>query len=157
MRASMIETGLLTLKVNGDERMVIARPADTLLEVVREQLQLTGAKFACGTGDCGACTLLMDGQPVKACLVLAVEAVGHEITTIEGLPLVPMQQAFVGKFATSCGYCIPGFILNAHSLAVNRPDADDATIAEWLDSNLCRCMSYSEIRDAVKSVLAGDY
>lgn len=118
---------------------------------------LTGAKFACGTGDCGACTLLMDGQPVKACLVLAVEAVGHEITTIEGLPLVPMQQAFVGKFATSCGYCIPGFILNAHSLAVNRPDADDATIAEWLDSNLCRCMSYSEIRDAVKSVLAGDY
>lgn len=152
----MTATGLLTLKVNGDDRAVIARPSDTLLDVVREQLQLTGAKPACETGDCGACTLLIDGQPVKACLMLAVEAVGHEITTIEGLPLVPMQKSFVDKFATSCGYCIPGFILNAHALAVHHPDADDAMIAEWLDSNLCRCMSYSEVRDAVKSVLAGE-
>jgi carbon-monoxide dehydrogenase small subunit len=153
----MTGVGTLILKVNGSFKTVIARPSDTLVDVVRGQLQLTGAKPACETGDCGACTLLVDGLPVKACLVLAVEAVGHEITTIEGLPLVPMQKAFVDKFATSCGYCIPGFILNAHALAVHHPDADDAVIAEWLDSNLCRCMSYSEIRDAVRSVLAGEY
>lgn len=149
----MREKGLLRLRVNGADREVAARPADTLLWVLREQLGLTAAKPACENGDCDTCTVLLDGWPVKACLILAVEAVGHEVTTLEGLVSVPVQSAFVEHFAVACGYCTPGLVVNCHALVNHHPDADDAVIAEWLESNLCRCMGYEEVREAVKETL----
>ncbi|MBC2581630.1 (2Fe-2S)-binding protein [Clostridium sp. DJ247] len=143
----------LELDVNGEKRIVIIRPADTLLRVLREHLGLTGGKPSCENGDCGACTVLVDGLPMKSCIMLAVEAVGHKILTIEGLKDTPIQRAFIEKWAFQCGYCTSGFIMNCHGLIINHPDADDEIIEEWLQSNICRCTSYVEIREAVKSVL----
>jgi carbon-monoxide dehydrogenase small subunit len=140
--------------VNGKETAVIARPADTLLRVLREKLGLTGAKPGCENGDCGACTVIVDGQPLKSCLILAVEAEGCNITTIEGLKNTPIQEAFIRENAFQCGYCTPGFIMNCHALLQSHPGADDGTIREWLQSNICRCTGYEEIRNAVKSVIA---
>ncbi|MEN6462910.1 MAG: (2Fe-2S)-binding protein [Syntrophomonas sp.] len=149
----IIAEGLVELKINGELRRVLVRPADTLLFALRERLGLTGAKPGCENGDCGACTVLVDGWPVKACLMLAAEAVGHEVTTIEGLNNVPIQKAFVEKFAFQCGYCTPGFIMNCQGLINIHPDANDEIIHEWLQSNICRCTSYQEITEAIKSVL----
>jgi aerobic carbon-monoxide dehydrogenase small subunit len=143
-----------TLKVNGEERSVTFRPVDTLLYVLRTQLGLTGAKPGCLNGDCGACTVMVDDRPIKSCMMLAIEGIGKNITTIEGLKNAPIQQAFVEHFAFQCGYCTPGFIMNCHALIQRHPDADDETIKEWLESNICRCTGYKEIEDAVKSVLA---
>jgi aerobic carbon-monoxide dehydrogenase small subunit len=143
----------MQLLVNGEMRSVVARQADTLLFVLRNELGLTGTKPGCLNGDCGACTVLVDGIPIKSCMMLAIETVGKEITTIEGLHNTPIQRAFVEHFAFQCGYCTPGFIINAHALAETKPDADDATIQEWLESNICRCTSYQEIEAAVKEVL----
>lgn len=151
--AQMSGKGILDLKVNGELRSAVVRPADTLLEVLRRQLGLTGAKIGCESGDCGACTVLVDGKPVKSCLMLAVEAVGHEVTTIEGLRDTPIQKAFAKEFALQCGYCTPGFILNAQSLLTFQPNATDEQIADWLKPNLCRCTGYAEIKKAVKSLL----
>lgn len=147
------EAASIVLDVNGESRSLIVRPADTLLRVLREQLGLTGAKPGCENGDCGACTVLIDGVPFKSCIILAVEAVGHEVLTIEGLKGTPIQAAFIEKRGFQCGYCTPGFIMNCHGLVTNHPDADDDTIEKWLQSNICRCTGYEEIRDAVKSVL----
>lgn len=152
----MLNHGLLELNVNGEKRSVLARPADTLLDVLRNQLGLTGAKPGCKNGDCGACTVLLDGWPVKSCLMLAVEAVGHEITTVEGLDNTPLQQAFIDTFAFQCGYCTSGFLVNCHALAQIHPDADKAVITEWLQSNLCRCTGYEEIGQAIYSILAAN-
>ncbi|MBA2876649.1 (2Fe-2S)-binding protein [Thermaerobacillus caldiproteolyticus] len=143
----------MLLTVNGEAHSVIARPADTLLFVLRNKLRLTGAKPGCLNGDCGACTVLIDGGPIKSCMMLAIETVGKTITTIEGLKHSPIQQAFVEHFAFQCGYCTPGFIMNAHALTEKYPDASDDVIQEWLESNICRCTSYREIEQAVKSVL----
>lgn len=150
---SMREEGLINLQVNGEARRALARPADTLLFVLRERLGLTGAKPGCENGDCGACTVLVDGWPVKSCLMLAVEACGHEITTLEGLHNTPIQQAFVEKFAFQCGYCTPGFIMNCQGLINIHPDASDEIINDWLQSNICRCTSYQEITEAVKTAM----
>lgn len=150
-----LRKGIIELDVNGEKRSVTVRPADTLLFALREGLGLTGAKEACGNGDCDACTVLVDGWPVKSCLMLAAEAVGHKITTIEGLKDVPIQKAFLDKFAFQCGYCTPAFILNCHALVTIHPDAGDDVIKEWLQSNLCRCTGYKEIKEAVKSVIDG--
>lgn len=144
---------VIDIDVNGSKRSVVVRPADTLLYVLREQLGLTGAKNACENGDCDGCTVLVDGWPIKACLMLAVEAIGHSITTIEGLKNEPIQSAFVEKFAVQCGYCTPGMIMNCHALVNICPNATDEVIEEWLESNICRCTGYLEIREAVKSVL----
>jgi carbon-monoxide dehydrogenase small subunit len=144
---------IIELNVNGSMKSVPVRAADTLLYVLREQLGLTGAKNGCENGDCGTCTVLVDGWPVKACLMLAAEAVGHNITTIEGLINTPIQNAFVEKFAIQCGYCTPGMIMNCHALINICPDAGDEVIDEWLESNICRCTGYHEIRESVKSVL----
>ncbi|MGI5920984.1 MAG: (2Fe-2S)-binding protein [Syntrophomonadaceae bacterium] len=149
----MVEEGLIELKVNGEKRKALIRPADTLLFVLRERLGLTGAKPGCENGDCGACTVLVDGWPIKSCLMLAVEAVGHEVTTVEGLNNAPIQKAFIEKFAFQCGYCTPGFIMNCQGLIDIHPDASDEIINEWLQSNICRCTSYQEITEAIKSVL----
>lgn len=143
----------LNLDINGEQRMATIRMADTLLDVLREKLDLTGAKRGCENGDCGACTVIADGLPVKTCMMLAVDAVGKKLTTIEGLHDDPMQRAFVEKWAFQCGYCTSGFILNAHALVTEHPDATEEVIEEWLSSNICRCTSYQEIKEAVLSVL----
>ena len=143
----------ITLHINGENRVLHVRASDTLLYALRGKLGLTGSKPGCLNGDCGACTVNVDGWPMKSCLMLAVEAIGKEVLTIEGLQDTPIQKAFVKEFAFQCGYCTPGFIMNCHSLLKQHPDADDKTIKEWLESNICRCTSYIEIEKAVKSVL----
>ena len=149
----MLGKSIIELQVNGELRTVVIRPADTLLYALREQMGLTGAKPGCENGDCGACTVLVDGWPVKSCLMLAVEAVGHEITTVEGLQDAPIQKAFVEEFAFQCGYCTPGFLMNCHALATIHPEAEDVVVREWLQANLCRCTGYEEINKAIKGVL----
>lgn len=143
----------IQLNVNDDVRTVTVRSGDTLLYTIRQKLGLTGAKPGCLNGDCGACTVIVDGWPMKSCLMMAVEGAGKQITTIEGLINTPIQQAFVEQFAFQCGYCTPGFIMNCHSLINKKPDADDSTIKEWLESNICRCTSYIEIEKAIKFAL----
>jgi len=143
------------LCVNGEIRSVVLQPSDILLDVLRDRLGLTGAKPGCKNGDCGACTVLLDDRPVKSCLVLAVEAVGHNITTVEGLTNSPLQKAFVDNAAFQCGYCTSGFLLVTHSLLLHHPDADESLMEEWLQSNICRCTSYQEIRQALKAVKGG--
>jgi aerobic carbon-monoxide dehydrogenase small subunit len=149
-----LKSNTITLQVNGESRVTTVRYADTLLYTLRGKLGLTGAKPGCLNGDCGACTVTIDGWPMKSCLMLAVEAVGKKVTTIEGLQGTPIQQAFIDNFAFQCGYCTPGFIMNCHALIENHPNANDSTIKEWLESNICRCTSYLEIEKAVKSVLS---
>ncbi|RED60345.1 (2Fe-2S)-binding protein [Cohnella lupini] len=143
----------IELLVNDKSHHAAIRAADTLLRVLREHLGLTGAKAGCENGDCGACTVHVDGVPIKSCMMLAIEARGSRIATIEGLRNTPIQQAFVDHFAFQCGFCTPGFIMVCHALAEHRPKAGDDVIQEWLQSNICRCTSYEEIGAAIKSVL----
>ncbi|MDR7000653.1 2Fe-2S iron-sulfur cluster-binding protein [Neobacillus niacini] len=148
-----MKSHILNLNVNGENHTVTVRSADTLLFAIRNKLGLTGAKPGCLNGDCGACTVNVEGWPMKSCLMLAVEADGKKLTTIEGLQDAPIQKAFVENFAFQCGYCTPGFIMNCHSLIEQHPDANEQKIKEWLRSNICRCTGYAEIEKAVKSVL----
>ena len=145
----------LTLRVNGEERRVVARPADTLLHVLRDGLGLTGAKAGCENGDCGACTVLLDGKPVKSCMVLAVEAEGVEITTIEGLNNTDIQRAFLAENGFQCGFCTSGFIVNAYALLQAHPDPDTETTRTWLEGNLCRCTGYEGIERAIEAASRG--
>lgn len=147
------EKSLVILKVNGLDREALIRPGDILLDTLRDGLGLTGAKPGCLNGDCGACTVLVDGVPVKSCLMLTAEAVGHEILTVEGLVNTPEQQAFIDLFAFQCGYCTSGFLMVCHALANQKQPPDDLVIDEWLESNICRCTSYEEIGKAVRAVL----
>lgn len=139
--------------VNGQPREIEVAVHHTLLEVLRDQLGLTGTKECCAEGECGACTVIVDGQAVNSCLVLAVEADGTEVTTIEGLAdgdrLSPIQQAFVAKGAVQCGFCIPGMVMSAHYLLLQIPQPDAAEIREGLSGNLCRCGGYNQICSAV--------
>ncbi|MFB6465584.1 (2Fe-2S)-binding protein [Cytobacillus sp. Hz8] len=139
--------------INGEKIHLTFRPSDILLDILRNKVGLTGAKPGCLNGDCGACTIEADGIPLKSCLILAIEAINKKIITIEGLGGTPIQHAFVEKFAFQCGYCTPGFIVNCQTLIQNHPNASDEMIKEWLESNICRCTSYQEIEEAVKSVL----
>jgi aerobic-type carbon monoxide dehydrogenase small subunit (CoxS/CutS family) len=150
----LLSEAKIELDINNEKRKVFIRPADTLLYALRNVLGLTGSKPSCENGDCGACTVLVDGWPIKSCLMLAVEAVGHKIITVEGLKRTPIQKAFVDEFSFQCGYCTSGFIMNCHALVNLKPEADEETIREWLQSNLCRCTGYEEITEAVKTVLA---
>lgn len=143
---------IINLNVNGENVEVIVRPSDVLLDTLRMQLGVTGAKPGCQNGDCGTCTVIMDGYPVKSCLVLTVETINHEIITIEGLKDTPIQKAFINCGAFQCGYCTSGFLMVCHSLYLTNPNADELTVEEWLQSNLCRCTSYDEIRSAVEIV-----
>lgn len=151
----LLKKGEINLNINGEERTVFVRASDTLLDVLRNKLGLTGAKPGCENGDCGSCTVLVDGWPVKSCLMLAVEAVGHSITTIEGLKNTPIQKAFIENMAFQCGYCTSGFIMNCQGLINIHPDADSEVIKEWLQSNICRCTGYEEIEKAIRSALKG--
>lgn len=135
--------------INGEKRKAVIRPSDTLLRVLRENLGLTGAKPGCENGDCGACTVLLDGNPVKSCLILAIEVVDNEITTIEGLKDTEIQQAFLEDGGFQCGYCTSGFLINAYALLERYPDADHIIKEDWLKSNLCRCTGYEGIKNSV--------
>ncbi len=145
---------LLDLDVNGDSHSVAAPPSWTLLEVLRYVLGLTGTKQGCDKGDCGACTVLVDGEPTLACLTLALAVVGRAVRTIEGLStprgLDVVQEAFDVSGALQCGFCQSGMMLSARALLDRAPDAGDAEIAAALSGNLCRCTGYTKIVDAVK-------
>ena len=145
---------VVTLNVNGEPRDVAIRPSDLLLDVLREQLGLTGAKPGCRNGDCGACTVMVDGWPAKSCLMLAAEAEGYAILTVEGLGSgARVQTAFVESNAFQCGYCTSGFLMVCHALKTQHPVMpEELVIEEWLQSNLCRCTSYQEIRRAVRMI-----
>lgn len=145
---------IITLNINGETRQVSAKPSDTLLYTLRNELGLTGAKPGCENGDCGACTVLVDSWPVKSCLMLTVEAIEKEITTIEGLKNAPIQKAFVEKWGFQCGYCTSGFLMVCHGLARLHPEANEHVIEQWLQSNICRCTSYQEIKEAIETVLS---
>lgn len=139
----------LRLDINGEVRRAAARPGDTLLRFLREKLGLTGTKCGCENGDCGACTVLLDGKPCKSCMVLAVECDGVAITTIEGLRNHPVQQAFAAENGFQCGFCTPGMILNAVALLAAHPEPNEEADREWMQSNLCRCTGYEGIRKAL--------
>lgn len=144
---------IITLNVNGENKEIVAKPSDILLNTLRNQLGLTGAKPGCENGDCGSCTILLDGWPIKSCLMLTVEAIGKKIVTVEGLKNAPIQRAFVENWGFQCGYCTSGFLMVCHALANIHPDANDHIIQQWLQSNLCRCTGYEEIETAIKTVL----
>jgi len=146
----------LQLLVNGRTHEVLAHPGERLLDVLRDRLGLTGVKEGCGTGQCGACTVLLDGRAVASCLMLVADAVGHEITTIEGLAppgrLHPLQQAFLKHGAVQCGFCTPGMILSAKALLDQNPKPTEQEIRHALAGNLCRCTGYRKIIEAVQAV-----
>ncbi len=153
---TITKKAIIKLNVNGEDKEVAVKPSDVLLYTLRSELGLTGAKPGCENGDCGACTVLVDGWPIKSCLMLTVEALGKKIVTVEGLENAPIQKAFVDNFSFQCGYCTSGFLMVCHALANIHPDANDYVIEEWLQSNICRCTGYEEIKDAIKSVIAGN-
>ena len=146
----------ISLRVNGSERSVEVEARTTLLDMVREQLGLTGAKLGCDIQVCGACTLLLNGKPVSACSVLAVDADGGEVLTLEGLggngSLHPLQEAFMEFGALQCGYCTSGFILTAKALLDECPNPSEQQIRDYLAGNFCRCGCYQEIMQAINSV-----
>lgn len=150
------QTTEIQLRVNGEVRTVAVPPSELLLDTLRNRLGLTGAKPGCRNGDCGACTVLVDNQPVKSCLMLTVEAEGREILTVEGLQAAPEQKAFIEQFAFQCGYCTSGFLMVLHALRLHHPDPPDHVIDDWLDSNVCRCTSYAEIGRAAWAILRGE-
>ena len=151
----------VTLRVNGDEHIIQVVPGRTLLELLRYDLGLTGAKCGCEDANCGACTVLFNGQAVKSCSVLALQADGGDVLTIEGLEtpggLHPLQQAFIDHFAMQCGFCTPGMILTAKAILDENPGAGEDEIREGLHGNICRCTGYQKIVDAVVAVQRGDY
>lgn len=144
---------IITLEVNGQTKELIAQPTDTLLTVLRESLGLMGAKRGCAQGGCGACTVLIDDEPVVACLVPAATADGSSIRTVEGLAdegnLDEIQQAFVDGFATQCGYCTPGMIMSAESLLARNPEPSREDVVEAISGNVCRCTGYAPIISAI--------
>jgi len=146
----------LTMTVNGNEIDVAVTPNTTLLEVLRDDLGFTGVKEGCSEGVCGACTVLMNGAPIRSCLTLALEAEGAFVTTIEGLAargqLHPVQQAFIDQGAVQCGFCTPGMILSSKALLDRSPHPTDEEIKTALAGNFCRCTGYKKILDAVRSV-----
>lgn len=147
---------IVKLAVNNELFEVAINLNRTLLEVLREELSLTGTKESCGQGACGSCTVLLDGLPVRSCLLLAVEAEGREITTIEGLSqgekLHPVQEAFIEHHAIQCGFCSPGMILTATALLEDNPKPTEDEIRHALSGNICRCTGYAKIIGAVKSL-----
>lgn len=154
-----MSTHTIELTINGYPRLAKVNGSTTLLQLLRDQLRLTGSKDGCGEGDCGACTVLMDGQAVKSCLVLAAQAAGREIITIEGLTDPyggphPLQQAFVETGAVQCGYCIPGMLMMAKALLDANPQPTREEIRRGLSGNLCRCTGYTKIIAAVELAAA---
>jgi len=146
----------LKLRVNGDDYTLEVEPHRTLLEVIRNDLGLTGAKLGCGGGECGACTVILNGKAVKSCIMLALDARDKEVWTIEGLArggeLHPLQQAFVEHGAIQCGFCTPGMIMSAKALLDKKPDPEEIEIREAIAGNFCRCTGYLSIIEAIKAI-----
>ena len=142
--------------INGEEINFLCEPRQSLLEVLRDVLGMTGTKEGCNDGNCGACTIILDGRIVDSCLVLGVEAQGSDIMTIEGMAspegLHPLQQSYLENAALQCGICTPGFLLASKALLDQEPDADEGRIRHWLAGNLCRCTGYDKIVRAVMQV-----
>jgi len=143
-------------QINGDSVEFLCEPRQSMLEVLRDNLDLTGAKEGCNNGNCGACTIMVEGRPVNSCCMLGVEAEGQEIQTIEGVAspegLHPLQQKFLEHAALQCGICTPGFIINAKALLENNPNQTEKEVRFWLAGNLCRCTGYDKIVRAVLDV-----
>jgi carbon-monoxide dehydrogenase small subunit len=157
----MTTTRVLHLTVNGTPRSVATQPHRPLLDVLREELDLTGTKECCAVGECGACTVLVDGRAVNACLVLAAEVDGATVTTVEGLAPGPdrlsrLQKAFLDRGAVQCGFCIPGMVVSARYLLATNPDPTADEVREGLSGNLCRCAGYNRIVDAVLAAARAD-
>lgn len=150
----MSASRVIRFKLNGEWVEIPVKPSELLITVLRERLLLTGTKYWCGIGECGACTVLVDGEPVLACLTLAVDVDGKEVVTIEGLAkdeeLTPLQRAFIEEGAIQCGYCTPGFIVTAESLLRENPNPTEEEIKEYVRGNLCRCTGYVNIIRAIK-------
>lgn len=148
----------VSFTVNGEARTVRVEPRKTLADAIREDCGLTGTHLGCEHGVCGACTIVLDGAPVRSCLMFAAQAEGAEIRTVEGLAegetLHPLQQAFIDHHALQCGFCTPGFLMLAAGVLEREPDIDEAGLREALSSNLCRCTGYLSILDAVKAASA---
>jgi len=146
--------------VNGDPREILVNPGETLLDVLRDDLGLTGTKKGCGKGECGACTVILDGKAVPSCLVLAASVNGKKIITIEGIAengkLHPLQEAFVKYYAVQCGFCTPGMILTAKAYLDVYPNPSEEEVREALQANLCRCTGYEKIVEAVMAVVNGE-
>lgn len=144
----------ITLTVNGVQRQALVEPNQTLTSLLRDELGLTGTKHGCGVGDCGCCTVILDGETVNSCLVLAMQAQGREVLTIEGLAqgaeLHPLQRSFVDAGAIQCGFCTPGMILSAKVLLEQNPHPSREEITKGLSGNLCRCTGYEKIVEAVR-------
>lgn len=143
----------IKLMINGEDHTLVVEPQETLLDVMRDKLNLTGAKKMCDRGECGGCTVLLDGHPIYSCMYLAFRADGSKITTIEGLAsketLHPLQQAFIDKDAYQCGFCTPGFIMTSQALLKKNPDPNLEEIKKGLSGNLCRCGNFAKIYQAV--------
>jgi len=143
----------ITVEVNGEQRTLSVEPGVALRDALRTELGLTGTKDGCEVGECGACMTLVDGTPVKSCLVPAHQVHGKELTTIEGVGgdgLHPVQEGFIEEFGLQCGYCTPGFVISTIGLLAENPDPDREEIKEHLEGNLCRCTGYTKIFDAVE-------
>src|SRR4029077_11880923 len=149
----MAKRRVVSTTINGRETAFLCEPRQTLLDVLRDTLDLTGAKEGCANGNCGACTVLMDGRPVDSCLVLAVETEGVALETIEGVAAVdgldPIQHAFLENAALQCGICTPGFIMSCKALLTENPDPSEHDVRFYLSGNLCRCTGYDKIVRAV--------
>lgn len=149
---------LVSTTVNGDAHDFVCEPGESLLDVLRTQLSLTGSKEGCGSGDCGACTVVLDGEMVCSCLVLAPEVEGRQVETIEGVAegsrLHPIQEKFLELGALQCGFCTPGFIVAAKALLDHNPSPDETEVRYWLAGNLCRCTGYDKIVRAVMDAAA---
>ena len=143
----------LQIKVNGDPYELFVKPNWTLLDILRDEIGLKGTKNGCGHGECGACTVLMDGKPVNSCLTLALQAHGREMTTIEGISkggiLDPLQHAFIQEGAIQCGFCTPGMVMTAYALLERNPHPTEEEIKEAISGNLCRCTGYTNIISAI--------
>lgn len=153
----MAET-VLRFQVNGQLVEITTEPSRTLLSILRDDLKLKGAKEACGQGDCGACVVLMNGKAVNSCLILAPQAEGAEVMTVEGLAvddqLHPLQQNFIEKWAFQCGYCTAGMLMSAYALLLKNPDPTEDEIKAAIAGNLCRCTGYHEIAEAISAAAA---
>jgi aerobic-type carbon monoxide dehydrogenase small subunit (CoxS/CutS family) len=150
---------VITLNVNGTERKTEAAPGESLLSVLRDRLGLTGTKYGCGEGECGACTVLLRGKSIRSCRVPAASVTGSKIVTIEGLAtngkLHPLQQAFLEEEAFQCAFCTSGMIMSAHSVLTANPNPSDEDIIQYMDGNVCRCGTYPRILAAIRRAAQG--
>jgi aerobic-type carbon monoxide dehydrogenase small subunit (CoxS/CutS family) len=151
---------ILSFTLNDSPVDVLVKPTETLLDVLREQLRVTAPKRGCDSGDCGTCTVLIDGEPIRSCLTIALTVAGKEIVTVEGLTidgeLHPLQKAFHERGASQCGFCTPGMLMSAKALLDKNPNPSGNEIVDFMSGNLCRCGTYVEVTEAIQAVSSGE-